>query len=117
MEGAGMSALAGSPGPMKRLALLGLVALATVGGAVFALGASSPNAGGGTYKVRAIFDDASFAVPGEDVRIAGAPVGTIDSLDVTKGKKAAVTIEIDKPGFVPFHLNAHCSIRPQSLIG
>ena len=54
-----------------------------------------------TYEIRAIFDDAAFAVPGEDVRVAGAPVGSIQSLDVctkapcpqgTPLNKAAVTI-------------------------
>jgi ABC-type transporter Mla subunit MlaD len=78
------------------------------------------------YQVRAIFDDAAFAVPGEDVRISGAPVGSIQSLDVcTKApcpasspqNKAAVTLQIDNPDFTPFYANAHCAIRPQSLIG
>ena len=67
--------------------------------------------------MRAIFDDASFAVQGEDVRIAGANVGSIQSLGVTSGKRAEVTISIGNPDFTPFHNNAHCAIRPQSLIG
>ena len=65
-----------------------------------------------TYEVRAIFDNAAFAVPGEDVRIAGAPIGSIKSLDVTPDKRAAVTLKITDPGFTPFHADAHCSIRP-----
>ncbi|MFL5823463.1 MAG: MlaD family protein [Solirubrobacteraceae bacterium] len=111
---------------MRRLALIAVVAVAAVGGAVFALGASSPDAGG-PYQVRAIFDDAAFVVSGEDVRIAGAPVGSIESTEVCvphskpcragTAYKAAVTLNIDKAGFVPFHTNAHCAIRPQSLIG
>ncbi len=79
-----------------------------------------------TYNVRAVFDDAAFAVPGEDVRVAGAPVGSIKSLEVcTKTpcpassplNKAAVTIQINNVSFTPFFANAHCAIRPQSLIG
>ena len=79
-----------------------------------------------TYQVRAIFDDAAFAVPGEDVRVAGAPVGSIQSLDVCTNapcpqgsplNKAAVTITVDNADFTPFYANAHCAIRPQSLIG
>jgi phospholipid/cholesterol/gamma-HCH transport system substrate-binding protein len=78
----------------------------------------SPSRGaGGTYLVRAIFDDAAFAVTGEDVRIAGATVGTIESLDVTAAKKAAVTLAISDARFTPFYANATCAIRPQSLIG
>lgn len=72
---------------------------------------------GDPYDVRAIFDDASFAVQGEQVRIAGAPVGSIASLGVTADKQAAVTLEIDDSRFTPFHTNATCAIRPQSLIG
>lgn len=70
-----------------------------------------------TYLVRAIFDDASFAVQGEDVRVAGANVGTIQSLGVTANKKAAVTLAITEEAFAPFRTNASCAIRPQSLIG
>jgi phospholipid/cholesterol/gamma-HCH transport system substrate-binding protein len=36
---------------------------------------------------------------------------------VTSGKKAAVTLEIDHSSFTPFHADAFCAIRPQSLIG
>jgi ABC-type transporter Mla subunit MlaD len=69
------------------------------------------------YLVRAIFDDASFAVAGEDVRVAGANVGSIQSLGITDNKRAAVTVAIDDLRFAPFHANATCAIRPQSLIG
>ena len=66
---------------MRRLAVISLV-LAAVAAVVIVLVTTS-SGGGDPYQVRAIFDTASFAVPGEDVRIAGAPVGTIASLDVT----------------------------------
>src|SRR5204863_7248893 len=101
---------------MRRLATGTLLTLALVLGAVFAAGAAAPG-GGSSYKVRAIFDDVASAVPGEDVKIAGAKVGKIESMDVTPGNKAAVTLDITDSNFVPFHRNAHCTIRPQSLIG
>ncbi len=78
---------------------------------------SSSSSASGPYLVRAIFDDASFAARGEDVRIAGANVGSIHSLGVTAGKRAAVTIAITDHRFAPFHADATCAIRPQSLIG
>jgi ABC-type transporter Mla subunit MlaD len=101
---------------MRRLALIALVLVAA---AVVAAVASASGSGGdhGNYRVRAIFDDASFAVAGEQVRVAGAPVGSIAALDVTRGKQAAVTLAIDDARFTPFHANATCAIRPQSLIG
>jgi ABC-type transporter Mla subunit MlaD len=68
------------------------------------------------YTVQALFDDAGFAVPGEEVRIAGATVGTISELSVTKQNLAAVTLTINNRDFTPFYANATCTIRPQSLI-
>lgn len=69
------------------------------------------------YHVRAIFDNASTLVPGEDVKVAGAPVGVISDMDVTGEKQAAVTLRIDDEGFVPFKQDAECTIRLQGLIG
>jgi virulence factor Mce-like protein len=81
---------------------------------VFGIGAGG--GGSSTYKVRAVFDFVR-AVPGEDVKVAGAKVGKIESLHVTPDNKAAVVLDINKAGFSPFHRDAHCTIRPQSLIG
>jgi phospholipid/cholesterol/gamma-HCH transport system substrate-binding protein len=92
--------------------------------------------GGGTsgdgYQVRAIFDNGAFMVPGEQVRVAGANVGTIESVSVSRpgepvayrdGKavsvpgKAIMVLDIEDPGFQDFRKDASCQIRPQSLIG
>ncbi len=111
---------------MKRLAVL--IAVVLAGSAAVLVGAArSSNSGGadgsagaagsgGTYLVRALFDNASFAVPGEQVRIAGAPVGSITAVTVTHQELAAVTFSIANRDFVPFHADATCEIRPQSLI-
>ena len=101
---------------MRRIALIA-AALIAVAIAVAIIRGPSGSSTRGPYLVRAIFDDASFAAVGEDVRIAGANVGSIDSLGVTAAKKAAVTIAIANKDFAPFHVDAHCAIRPQSLIG
>jgi ABC-type transporter Mla subunit MlaD len=101
---------------LRRIALIAAVLLASAAAAAIAAASGSGGASG-SYQVRAIFDDASFAVPGEQVRVAGAPVGSIASLGVTASKKAAVTLEIDDSRFAPFHADATCAIRPQSLIG
>jgi ABC-type transporter Mla subunit MlaD len=77
---------------------------------------SSVTGGPSGYRVEALFDNAGFAVPGEEVRIAGAPVGTISALSVTKQNLAAVTLSIGSRDFTPWYANATCTIRPQSLI-
>ena len=69
------------------------------------------------YKVRAIFDNAGFAIPGEDVKVAGVKVGKIDSLDVTDDFKAVVVLDIQEEAYQDFRRDAECMIRPQSLIG
>jgi virulence factor Mce-like protein len=84
---------------------------------LLAIGIGAKESSGSGYQVRAIFDNAAYAVPGEEVRIAGERVGKIESLDVADMHKAAVTFTIDTAGFSPFHQDAHCTIRPQSLIG
>ncbi|MGH3260743.1 MAG: MlaD family protein, partial [Trebonia sp.] len=100
---------------MRRLALIAAAVLVAAAGTLLASGSSPSH--GGPYLVRAIFDDASFAARGEDVRIAGANVGSIQSLGVTANNRAAVTISIGNHEFAPFHADARCTIRPQSLIG
>src|SRR5204863_5173483 len=72
---------------------------------------------GGSYRVRAVFDNASFVIPGEDVKIAGVKVGVIDHMDLTRDNKAAVVLRIDDPAFRPFRRDATCHIGLQSLIG
>jgi ABC-type transporter Mla subunit MlaD len=100
---------------MRRVATGLLIVVACTTLAIVTTGAS--DGGGSSYKVRAIFDDVASAVPGEDVKIAGAKVGKIESMDVTPERKAAVVLDIKDSGFQPFHDDAHCTIRPQSLIG
>lgn len=86
---------------------------------------------GGSYEVRAIFDNGGFVVPGEEVKVAGAKVGSVASVDVSDKTetvsleggpraipgKAVVVLRIDNPGFKDFRQDASCLVRPQSLIG
>ena len=99
---------------MRRAAVL--VAAAALAAAIVWLVVSSVGGGSGAYRVEALFDNAGFAVPGEEVRIAGAPVGTISAVSVTRQNLAAVTLSINDREFTPWYANATCTIRPQSLI-
>ena len=69
------------------------------------------------YFVRAEFDNASTIVAGEDVKIAGVPVGVVSDMNVTDDNKAAVTLRIDNTDFTPWKQDASCTIRSQGLIG
>src|SRR4051812_7951788 len=100
---------------MRRIIAIALLAVGLP--ALLAFGLGSNTGIGSGYQVRAIFDNASFVTPGEDVKVAGVKVGKIKSLDVTPEKKAAMVLQIVNAGFTPFHQDSHCSIRPQSLIG
>jgi phospholipid/cholesterol/gamma-HCH transport system substrate-binding protein len=61
-------------------------AVALVGVLLLAISAGGSN---GSYRVRAIFDDAGNIIPGEDVKIEGVKVGTVTSVTPTPQNKAA----------------------------
>ena len=114
---------------MRRIVLI--IAGLLLAAMLIALPAIGSNGSSGTYLVRAYFDNGSFVVSGEQVRVAGATVGTVKSVDVSNNDeiasneggphavpgKAVVVMEIDNSGFKDFRQDASCLIRPQSLIG
>jgi phospholipid/cholesterol/gamma-HCH transport system substrate-binding protein len=91
----------------------------TVGFAIaigVALGGAGGGSGSGGYRVDAIFDNASFLIPGQDVKIAGAKVGRVVDVTLTPEHKARIQMQIGGR-FAPFRSDADCTIQPQSLIG
>jgi ABC-type transporter Mla subunit MlaD len=113
----------------RRLIIAAALVAAVVAVVLVASGGSSSS---NSYLVRAVFDNGAFMVTGEQVRVAGANVGTIESVDVSMpgqtvayrdGKavavpgKAIIVMDITDPGFQDFRSDASCQIRPQSLIG
>jgi ABC-type transporter Mla subunit MlaD len=97
--------------------LIGIaVVLGIAVGALLGIAARDDGDGDG-YLVRAVFDNGSFVIAGEDVKIAGVKVGSIHDVDLTEDNKAAVVLKIEDPAFVPFRRDATCQIRLQSLIG
>ncbi|MDQ3724277.1 MAG: MlaD family protein [Actinomycetota bacterium] len=113
--------------------LISAAALVAVVVAIVLLVSGGGSSSDDGYRIRAIFDNGSFLVKDELVRVAGADVGVIESVDVTKpgetvaydkdGEpvekpgKAIVVMNITDPGFHDFRQDATCLIRPQSLIG
>jgi phospholipid/cholesterol/gamma-HCH transport system substrate-binding protein len=102
----------------RRRVAAGMLAAACLVGLVVLVGlATSAGGSNGGYEVRAIFDDAGNAIPGEDVKIDGVKVGTITSVTPTPQFKAALVLKINNPGFQDFRSDAKCTVRPQALIG
>jgi ABC-type transporter Mla subunit MlaD len=114
---------------MRRTAAIGALVAAAIVAVVLV---SSGGSGGSDYVVRAVFDSGGFMVKGEQVRIAGANVGEIESVGITMpgevdsyeggqeraiDGKAVIVMRITDPGFQDFRDDASCQIRPQSLIG
>ncbi len=114
---------------MSRRLIIGLI-LAAV--AVLVVVLATRDGDEDAYVVRAIFDSGGFMVKGELVRVAGADVGEIESVDVTRpgeissyedgrpqavSGKAVIVMRINDPSFQDFRRDASCHIRPQSLIG
>jgi phospholipid/cholesterol/gamma-HCH transport system substrate-binding protein len=102
---------------LRRRVVICLVAFVAAAGVGAALGAGGDGDGNGKYLVRAIFDNASFVIPGEDVKVSGVVVGSIDSLDVDAQNRAVVVLKIEDPAFKPFRQDASCRVGLQSLIG
>jgi virulence factor Mce-like protein len=97
----------------RRLAVYALVFAAVAALAFVGTGAGP---GKDTYEVDAVFDNASFLIPGQDVKIGGARAGSVKDVTLTRDRRARVTMEVEE-SFAPFRENAECTIRPQSLIG
>jgi ABC-type transporter Mla subunit MlaD len=95
---------------MRRALLLFGIAVASVAGTLGA-GGTEP-----THRVDAVFDSTANLIPGQDVKIAGARVGSVGDIELTEERKARVEMEVEE-GFAPFRADAECTIRPQSLIG
>src|SRR4051812_37527481 len=100
---------------MTRSRVVIAVVLVAVTG-LAALRVRSHNSHDSMYHVDAVFDTARGLLPGGRVKIAGANVGVIDDINLTPQRKALVSMKIDKR-FGPFHSDAHCSSRPQGLVG
>lgn len=86
-----------------------LLALAAV--AVALLG------GGGDYRVTLEFDTASQLVKGNDVRTGGVPIGSVETIELSRDGQARVEIRIHDGRRIPLRQGTQALIRQQSLAG
>jgi phospholipid/cholesterol/gamma-HCH transport system substrate-binding protein len=94
-----------------RAAVAALVVAAAV-----ALGAGGGGGGEDGAVVQAEFSSARGLVEGNDVRVGGAPAGTVESLELTDRGTALVTLRLHD-GIDPPRADASAAIRPVDLIG
>ena len=87
-----MSGPAGEAGSVvARSVAVGALVLAAVLAALLLLG----NGGDNTYRLR--FETAGQLVPGNEVRIGGRPVGSVESIELTDDNQAEVEVSVAEP--------------------
>jgi phospholipid/cholesterol/gamma-HCH transport system substrate-binding protein len=73
--------------------------------------------GGSGYRVTAQFENASQLVTGNNVNVAGVPVGSIKNISLSDDGQALVEMEISDDAYAPLPEGTHATIRSQSLSG
>jgi virulence factor Mce-like protein len=104
---------------VRRVAVIVALLLALVCGAALSVGAERDDDGGSkTYEL--FFDNAFGLTEGGDFKVAGVRAGKTSTFKVrtVNGRPLAlVEAEVTEPGLADLRKDAHCEIRPQSLIG
>ncbi|HEX8121887.1 MAG TPA: MlaD family protein [Solirubrobacteraceae bacterium] len=72
---------------------------------------------GDDYVVYAEFENASQLVRGNEVRIAGEQIGSVDDIELTNHGGARVKLKITKGAYTPLREGTHAVIRLTSLSG
>jgi phospholipid/cholesterol/gamma-HCH transport system substrate-binding protein len=71
--------------------------------------------GGGGYQVSATFENAGQLVTGDQVEVAGRPVGSITGIELTGDARARVSMKLNENE--PLHVGTTATIRATSLSG
>jgi phospholipid/cholesterol/gamma-HCH transport system substrate-binding protein len=94
-----------------RVAAIAAVAVALIAVVVILLSSGS------TYQVRAIFQDASQIVSGDQVQVAGNPIGTVSDISLTANGEAQLTLDITNALYDPLRQGTEATVRQASLSG
>ena len=70
-----------------------------------------------SYSVHAFFENASQLVKGDQVQVAGVPMGTVTNLQLTGEGLAEATLRVDDSQFRPLRVGTVATIRQASLSG
>jgi phospholipid/cholesterol/gamma-HCH transport system substrate-binding protein len=107
---AGVGRGAGHARVRRAVALL-LVVLAAAAAAILMF------AGDGGYRVTAEFLDGGQLVEGNPVKVGGAPVGSVEGIEVTQDGRAEVTFTIDDEDYAPLRQGTEAVVTQTSLSG
>ncbi|MGH2896966.1 MAG: MlaD family protein, partial [Solirubrobacteraceae bacterium] len=94
-----------------RAAAVAAVAVALVAVAIIVLSSGS------SYRVRAVFANASQIVSGDLVEVSGTSIGTVSNIALTRGGQAQLTLNITNHAYNPLHQGTQATIRELSLSG
>jgi phospholipid/cholesterol/gamma-HCH transport system substrate-binding protein len=94
-----------------RIAALAAVVIAVVAVAIILL------SGGSSYQVRAIFQNASQIVTGDQVQVGGNSIGTVSNITLTPNGQAELTLSINNSNYQPLHQGTLATVRQLSLSG
>lgn len=92
-----------------RVAALGALIVAVVAVAVILLSR------GTSYQVRAIFQNASQIVSGDEVQVAGAQIGSVSKIALTPEGQAELTLTINSSLYQPLRQGTHAIVRDPGL--
>lgn len=95
---------------VPRLAALGALVAACVVVVVVLL------TSGSDYEVHARFRNASQIVKGDQVQVAGLPMGSVEQIRLADDGSADLLLKID-PGYAPLHVGTRATVRQKSLSG
>jgi phospholipid/cholesterol/gamma-HCH transport system substrate-binding protein len=73
--------------------------------------------GGSSYTVTAEFQNASQLVTGNNVSVAGVPVGSVKDISLSDDGQALVKLEISDGSYTPLPDGTHATVRSASLSG
>jgi phospholipid/cholesterol/gamma-HCH transport system substrate-binding protein len=73
--------------------------------------------GGSSYDVSLTLDNASQLVEGNQVKVGGVAVGSVDSIELGADGRARVKLAIDDGGVTPLHAGSRAAVRSASLSG
>jgi phospholipid/cholesterol/gamma-HCH transport system substrate-binding protein len=72
---------------------------------------------GSSYKVRAVFQNASQIVPGDLVEVSGNSIGTVSDISLTPDGQAQLTLNIKSSQYEPLRDGTQATVREASLSG